>query len=275
MSPARASADCCPRCDGSRRCLSVPRICAVNGSGKAKASRDDVHSSSPNLQGTKGTLYMMQRLLFSILALVLSAGVSQATPVGAVAFTDPMISPGISEGGVTDGWVFNVLTPISVTHLGFYDAGNDLSLGDPAGDGFLESHEVAIWTDAGVLITSAIVNPGAPLEADLFRYVSILPVVLGVGTYRIGGYRIHDDSRTDVAAFSTLPEIAFLGPAFTDPGGFPFAFPNNTEGDLLTPGIFGPSFKVEIAAVPEPATTALSLIALGGLLMFRRRGRRA
>jgi hypothetical protein len=205
-------------------------------------------------------LRIKHTFVFLLLALVVSAGVSHATPIGAVTFTDTGMSPGDPDDGVTDGWQFNVLTAFNVTHLGFYDVG---------GDGFVESHEVGIWTEAGLLLASAVVNPSATLEADLFRYVSIVPVALGVGTYRVGGFRtIADDSRSPVGLFSTAPQIAFLDSAFTEGGGF--VFPSVTGG--ATPGIFGPSFKLEVA-VPEPASVTLCLLALGGLVMSRRRCR--
>jgi PEP-CTERM motif len=183
------------------------------------------------------------------IATLLIVAQAHAAPIGAVSFTGGT-SPGDPDAdGVTDGWQFSITTFLTITDLGFYDVG---------GDGFAESHPVGIWTDGGTLLASVTVTPADALEADLFRYASVAPILLSPGTYRVGGFRtIADGSITSATGFATASEITFLDAAFEIPSGGTLMFPSILGG--ATPGIFGGSFKFEPAEtpIPEPSTWLL------------------
>ena len=188
------------------------------------------------------------------IATLLIVAQAYAAPIGAVSFTGG-VSPGEpGDDGVTDGWQFSIATSITVTDLGFYDVG---------GDGFAESHPVGMWTDGGTLLGSVTVTPADALEADLFRYASVAPILLSPGTYRVGGFRTSaDGSITEATGFATASEITFLNPAFAFPSGGTLMFPT-VDPFGSTPGIFGGSFKFEPAETPVPEPTTWLLLGTG------------
>jgi len=154
------------------------------------------------------------------------------------------------------GWQFSTNSSTTVTHLGYYDFDQD---------GLNTSHEVAIWTNAGALVTSATVSPSDPLDGG-FRYTSIPSVALASGaTYVIGAVTGGSDKYGGVGSnpFSTHPNINYLEGRFDV--STVLTFP--TGPAFQEPSIFGPSFKID--TIPEPATLALaglglSLISLRG-----------
>lgn len=147
------------------------------------------------------------------------------------------------------GWRFDVNTDIMVDGLGVWD---------DEGDGLNESHEVGIWTEAGVLVTSATMPSGAAMPlVDDFRIISISPTLLtGGNRYRIGAYYspTNDDGIvTALATTSTISEITYLDRAFLETTGG-FTFPTGFNSAVLAAN-FGPTFTV----VPEPSSLLLSL----------------
>src|SRR5262249_6426681 len=150
------------------------------------------------------------------------------------------------------------LNSINISSLGFYDY---------LGNGLGESHQVGIWTDAGVLKVSATVDAGTldPLSAG-FRYQSTLigTTLLTPGTYRIGAAYLSPSSDNmvngpAVTSFTTAPDITYIQNAAAF--GVGFSFPNsclNCAG--FAQSFFGPNFQYNpagAAPVPEPATFGL------------------
>jgi hypothetical protein len=205
-----------------------------------------------------------------LLSLVLAFGVLNlwapsvmSTPIPAVSFTSPGgVNPGAT---VTDGWQFSICNTIQVTSLGYYDLG---------GDGLVASHEIGLWTDTAVLLTSATVDPFDPLDPDSFRYTSITLITLAAGTYLIGAHRNDGDDAIvfSVNGFMTAPGITFEGLRFEF--GDSLMFPTGPANSSANPGIFGPNFKLDsAAAIPEPGTLTLLVVgmtALGALLLRNR-----
>ena len=84
------------------------------------------------------------------------------------------------------GWIFDANQTLVVGKLGVWDFG---------ADGLLASHQVGIWTSAGTLLGSTIVQSGvaSPLagpvaEDGRFRYQAVSPIHLNAGSrYVIGG----------------------------------------------------------------------------------------
>jgi hypothetical protein len=163
-----------------------------------------------------------------------------------------------SDGGYvtgTAGWTFEPLAPISVTSLGCFDYilnGNGES-----------PMSVGLWASNGSLLASNSVSATSPLT-DQSRYEPITPVTLTPGlTYHIGAFYPTNGVTVLLAAapgnggsVSTSPLIQ-LGTAVYEASGF--AFPNLAQGG---PGaaFLVPNF--EFAAVPEPASLALTAFGL-------------
>ena len=116
----------------------------------------------------------------------------------------------------TIGWAFDVLTPITVTRMTWFD---DLQ------DGLDVQHEVGIWDPGGNLIssTNVIIPAGAAAPLDgIWRTVDIQPTPLPAGTgYIVGGYNgphneclnlnvtqvVHPDINYVDATFSVLGAV--------------------------------------------------------------------
>ncbi len=204
---------------------------------------------------------------FLISLIVLGAGSLVADPV--LSF-NPATSSTASNYNQTVGWEFDVLTPITITGLGWYDQGLN-------GLGF--SHMVGIWDSSGDLVISALVASGTtdPLDGD-FRTVTIAPLVLEPGDYTIGGQNFANS--TDQVAFNTPPTtesgVDFLTGEYSSGSGF--VDPTDPTGTKDC--CWGPSFTTGSTGggpvtTPEP-TGASALLALGilGAALARKRARK-
>lgn len=167
--------------------------------------------------------------------------------ISAVTFTggsDPGAPPGF---GVTDGWRFSIGYQVTISHLGYYDAG---------ANGLVQNHDVGIFADTGALLATATVSSGDLLDNG-FRYRPIAPLTLGVGTYRIGGYRASgaDGVVSNATNFASVFQVSHLGGYFDIDAGS-LAFPDTAVGAGYDPSIFGPSFRiVSPAMVPAVSFT--------------------
>jgi hypothetical protein len=159
------------------------------------------------------------------------------------------------------GWTFNVLEPITVTGLAWYDNG---------ADGLSHEHDVTL-TRTGIptsLLTAAISAGTTASLLGSWREVATAPLTLMPGSYTILG--------TD---FTTTPDILkFAGggqplptDARVDPLQTPVFEPNGGGGgSLLSSGVWlGPMLFVQ--PVPEPGTIVLAGMALFFLALVRRR----
>lgn len=152
----------------------------------------------------------------------------------------------------TIGWAFTLSSPVLVTELGYYDSGDN---------GLVTAHEVAIWTNGGVLQLQATVPSGTSgTLMDTFRYISITPVFLPAGNYVIGGFSPGNSDLygASVSSLTTAPQIVYGGPRFRV--GPTLTFPDVIDFSHDT-GEFGPNFQF---AVPEPSS--LVLLTLGAIL---------
>ena len=202
--------------------------------------------------------------------LVLSFAVSMTFTASASVITfNPATGGTAANGDQTVGWQFNVLSPLTVTGLEWYDA---------AGTGLNTAHTVGIWSPAGSLLTSTLVPAGAAAPLDgMFRFESIAPVNLPVGNgYIVGGQNFA--ASTDLLACGSGgpcdgplvqtvdPRVAFVNATFSNPGGFT----EPTFFSIAHEGFFGPSFS---AVVPEPSSMvllAIGLIVAGSAMRYRK-----
>jgi hypothetical protein len=195
----------------------------------------------------------------------------------------------------TMGWSFTPRNDIQVTDLGYFDGGIGLSM----------LHKIGIWDAAGQLLTSTelgnnrpdgrlISDPPFPrLHEGDHLYATIEPLVLVAGeTYVIGATTALGSNMVPAVvgwggawdmypvavgpdSLVVDPQIGILEPALLWHGS---AGPNASGGlvelhlpsDVYDGGTFvGVNFK--FTPVPEPVT--LSLLALGGAALIRRRKR--
>lgn len=208
------------------------------------------------------------RLGVSLLALGLVCTPGWGQAVGpAVNFSTP--GPLINVWSATNdgfslGWEFNVLEPVLVGRLGYFN------YGPPGGGGITTPHEVGIFDSAGNLLVSATVNPGDPVSG-WFAWKSLpSPFLLPAGTgYRIAGTTGPVDRYTySVPSITVHPSIEWVRNRFVRTPLQNLQFPTQTTD--LYPGYhwFGPNFDI----VPEPALMQLPLLlSLGGLCWWRRR----
>lgn len=77
------------------------------------------------------------------------------------------------------GFTFDAVSSVTVTHLGIFDSG---------GDGIGTARTVRLHEfPSGTVLASATINPGDGTLEGVFRYVSITPITLSPGTYRLAG----------------------------------------------------------------------------------------
>jgi hypothetical protein len=198
--------------------------------------------------------------------------VAQALSIAASASPVLSFNEATGGGGVhlnrALGWRFNVLQPIIVDGLGWFDEN---------GDGLLFGHRIGIWSPTGVLLTDASVSAGSIDALDgQFRTVGVpqltLPPAIG---YVVGGVDYAGDTERMACgntASSPCNGFTIGNPAelsqVVDPRiQWTDAMYSNQTTDFIRPnlvggstqGYYGPSFSV---VVPEPSCALMCLAAL-------------
>jgi hypothetical protein len=157
------------------------------------------------------------------------------------------------------GFEFSPTTDLIVSALGFFDY---------LGDGLGEAHEVGIFDDTGLLLTSTDVPAGsdAPL-AKGFRYSPIAPLALEAGKdYTVAAFLA---TQADVIGYLDVedlvlpPEISVdaVPARYVTPSGGGLAFPTDTA--LLTSEFFlGPNFQFAPSVPSGPPDTEAPVLSL-------------
>jgi hypothetical protein len=179
----------------------------------------------------------------------------------ALSFTNPQ-DVTFPNGDATLGWAFTLSSPVRVTDLGLWDFN---------GDGLNESHVVTIWTSTGTLEAQGTIPSGTGATlTNGFRYVSIAPVLLPAGTYKIWAFYTTDivDNVITSAAITSASGVSYGG-STSDVG---LTFPSGNFFGLSS-GYFGPNFQFTAAtSVPDTAITFFLFgLSLMGLAFLRRK----
>lgn len=175
----------------------------------------------------------------------------------------------------TYGYSFRVRTATTVDGLGFFDFGSDgISTGG--------AHRVTLWNPAMAILDTAIINHGTSTAgadasaSGLGRYIyadiaprDLVPNVLYfLGASFNGGSTdpLIDDSSAG-AGLVVNGAAAFDQGRFGMSTGNSAVFPGTPTGDRF---FFGPTLRVQTAAIPEPLTPALLLAGILGIGLRRR-----
>ena len=205
-----------------------------------------------------------------LVGFLLVATTSTALPARAqvfTAFTQTQSTNNIGWGvNTTRGWTFTVSTPLVVEELAFWDS--DLN-------GLAQPHPVGVWTNAGLLLTSATVPAGttAPLDGT-FRWVATPAVTLQPGTtYVIGAYWEAASPDTRLGGGTSVafdPRVTLLGGRGINTVGL--AFPS-LDVALELNANFKARPAPTIPALPRAALFTLAALLLGACLLALRRAR--
>jgi hypothetical protein len=162
------------------------------------------------------------------------------------------------------GWQFDVLSPVMVTGLGWFDEG---------GDGLVTAHMVGVWDGTGTLLTSVLVPAGTAASLDgQFRTVGITPIVLGVGTgYIVGGENFFSNTERLASRVDQTvdPRLRYIDATFSNIGS---GFVRPTQFSVADTGFYGPSFSLDsVPPIPAPGALVLGMLGAGSATWLRRR----
>jgi hypothetical protein len=171
----------------------------------------------------------------SVVSLLLGAAHLRAD-IPALDFTS--VTNNFTNGAWSLGWSFTTNVSISVSALGYYNAG----LTSPAAAGLspgCNCGEVGIFNSAGDLLTSAQVTSSDPV-IGFFNYQAITPLQLSAGhTYYILAETGSSDYTWNVNGLTVDPNITFDDDAYISSS--TLAFGTSSEGTGAV-GFFGPNF---------------------------------
>lgn len=202
-----------------------------------------------------------QSLRLAVCALAL-IGASQS--VGALAQITPAYTMD-SVGQLTDtrpftlGFDFSLSSSKTLNALGYTTVG------------FTSDQQVGLWDSGGNLLISTTVTT-TDLQQGFFRWATVGPLVLGPGTYTLGGtfggtgaFASSAVNVTYQTGYTWLSDRQILG------GGL--NFPTGTFGGYGTQGIPQVNLSFANGVVPEPSTWALLILGFGvtGAALRRRR----
>jgi uncharacterized protein DUF4082 len=199
-------------------------------------------------------------LLALTLALALALEASARADVVAATIT-PNPNNTFNNGlGFSVGWKFTANTNMTVTQLGYF-----------ANPNLTESHNVAIYTAAGSIVTATTVVAADPRTANFRYHLLPTPVTLMAGQmyWIMGSSGLVDPYAFQVTTLTTNPALTYVQSGFT--AGNSLAFPASFPGSPNS--YFGPDFQ--FTAVPEPSTPGLcGVMAMSGVVIAWRKRRR-
>lgn len=210
----------------------------------------------------------MNRLSGLLASLMLVAGLAtqpaQASLLLDLTTGGSSVPCGSCAAGTTFGWSFRVINAVTINQLGLWDAGAN-GLG-------VASADVGLWTANGNLLASATVTDASEQVASAstdgeWLFENISDLILLPGSYVIGSVFLSNAPLAQVSSpFVTVADIALTG-GVQGPNSAGLSFP----GQSFQVPIFGPTMR-QADRVPEPTGLALISLALGLMVVTRRRG---
>jgi hypothetical protein len=198
--------------------------------------------------------------------------VPAASFAAAVEFTNAPVS---HDSQLSIGFVFTTNEAVNITSLGYYDENQD---------GFLTDHEVGIFDSNGQLLVSTILAAGSGASlVGHYRYSSVPAITLAAHSSFVtaattfgplDGWAYGNQGST-ITGFIIDPSINVA----SDASRFIYQSDNilRAPDQMFGHTIYGgPNFigtAIEVSGVPEPASAALALSGLAGLLFFSRKKR--
>jgi hypothetical protein len=196
----------------------------------------------------------------AVACLAVTAGAASAAVITpAYEFTN--LTPLTDDRPFTLGFEFSLSSAETVSALGYTTVG------------FTSDQQVGIWNSSGTLLTSTTVTTADPVVGH-FAWASIPSIVLGPGTYTIGGTYETGLFASGATGVSSIPGFTWIKDEQLYGSGL--NLPTESYGSYGTDGIPQVDFSVGPATtgVPEPATWALMLVGVGmagGALRMARR----
>lgn len=206
----------------------------------------------------------MRKSLFLLAVAPLAMLSAPAQAVEAISVDPNAAASVLTNPPFTLGWRFTPTKNLFVNRLGLFDH---------AGDGFLDSHEVGLWNNDGLLLATVTFSSGTSgTLLNGFRFLSVGSTELSAGqNYFIGALFSTGNDRVffpPATGFAANPDVGFGGATFA--AGGVLANPTSAFGG---DGFVGPNFSFSLAAVPEPTTWAMMILGFGviGGAMRRRK----
>jgi Domain of unknown function (DUF4082) len=172
-------------------------------------------------------------------------------------------TPSSSPSAFTLGYEFALSSTFDINALGYYN------------DGLGDNHQVGIWSAGGTLIASTTVTGSDPVVGH-FQYQSIPDLILGPGTYIIGGQYLGNGANVPILAQGVTSQAGYTWITDEQSMGAGLNFPGSTRG-----GIYGQNGLLDAdfsgTVTPEPAEF-LPVVFAGmgiGLMVLRRRKARS